>query len=327
MDQKPEFNVAKLDYLEYLKTLPNKSIDLICIDPPYGKIKGMQLSGQKKKIDWDQNIDWAIMFAEFKRVLKDGGTMDCFGQNPTYAQMILANLKEYKYELIWIKNNAAQGFHSDKMPLNFTENIAVFVHNESRDHKRTFNNIALKTTIDQKDHFCRWYAQQLFEWIGIKRRKIHEQLGHRKLEFFFCYTGKHFGLLSENLYNELIDVYKINQWKHFIPFSKLKQKWNSEKEQTKGIKLESAKYSQTLSNVLHVNKENEYLHPTQKPVELMEKLIMMFSNEGDNVLDCFMGSGSTAVAALKLNRNFYGCEIQEEYYQTSLKRIEKITLK
>lgn len=57
MDQKPEFNVAKLDYLEYLKTLPNKSIDLICIDPPYGKIKGMQLSGQKKKIDWDQNID------------------------------------------------------------------------------------------------------------------------------------------------------------------------------------------------------------------------------------------------------------------------------
>ena len=59
----------------------------------------------------------------------------------------------------------------------------------------------------------------------------------------------------------------------------------------------------------------------------MEKLIMMFSNEGDNVLDCFMGSGSTAVAALKLNRNFYGCEIQEESYQTSLKRIKKITLK
>ena len=138
---------------------------------------------------------------------------------------------------------------------------------------------------------------------------------------------KTFWFIGENLYNELIDVYKIDQWKRFIPFSKLKQKWNSEKEQTKGIKLESAKYSQTLSNVLHVNKENEYLHPTQKPVELMEKLIMMFSNEGDNVLDCFMGSGSTAVAALKLDRNFYGCEIQEEYYQASLKRIEKITLK
>ena len=52
MDQKPKFNVAKLDYLEYLKMLPNKSIDLVCIDPPYGKIKGMRLSVQKKKIDW-----------------------------------------------------------------------------------------------------------------------------------------------------------------------------------------------------------------------------------------------------------------------------------
>ena len=97
------------------------------------------------------------------------------------------------------------------MPLNFTENIAVFVHNESKDHKRTFNNIALKTAIDQNEHFCRWYAQQLFAWIGLTRRQIHERLGHRKLEFFFYYTGKHFGLLSAKLYQELITTFAINK--------------------------------------------------------------------------------------------------------------------
>jgi 16S rRNA G966 N2-methylase RsmD len=44
-------NIKNMDYIKYLKTLTNKSMDLICIDPPYGKINGMQLSGQKKKID------------------------------------------------------------------------------------------------------------------------------------------------------------------------------------------------------------------------------------------------------------------------------------
>jgi hypothetical protein len=96
------------------------------------------------------------------------------------------------------------------MPLNFTENIAVFIHNENKTNKRTFNNIAETQEINKTEHFCRWYAQQLLGFIGIKRRKLHERLGHRKLEFFFCYTGKHFGLISDKLYNELIEEFNIN---------------------------------------------------------------------------------------------------------------------
>lgn len=314
-------DIRNCDYRELLNSLPNKSVDLICIDPPYGKINGMKLSGQKKKVDWDFNINWNEMFNHFNRVIKDGGTIVCFGQQPTYSEMILANIKDFKYEIIWEKNNAAQGFHADKMPLCFTENIGVFIHNENKKNKRTFNNIAKKEEINNKVHFCRWYAQQLFEFIGLKRRKIHEKLGHRKLEFFFCYTGKHFGLLSLDLYNELIEKFKINNWKNFISYDELKRKWDSEKNRTKYIKLESHKYSKTLSNVLKVSKENEYLHPTQKPVELMEKLILMFSNENNIVLDCFMGSGSTGVAAIKNNRNFIGSELSSEYFEICKKRL------
>ena len=64
-------------------------------------------------------------------------------------------------------------------------------------------------------------------------------------------------------------------------------------------------------------------HPTQKPVALIEDLIEKHSNEGDTVLDCFAGSGTTGVAAKNLDRNFIGCEIDEEYYNKALERIEK----
>lgn len=68
-------------------------------------------------------------------------------------------------------------------------------------------------------------------------------------------------------------------------------------------------------------------HPTQKPLELMKDLILKHSNEGDLVVDCFSGSGSTAVACIKTNRNFKGCEISKEYYDKSVKRLEENNIK
>ena len=68
----------------------------------------------------------------------------------------------------------------------------------------------------------------------------------------------------------------------------------------------------------------ERFHPTQKPLSLFEELIKKHSNEGDIVLDTFAGSGTTAVACKKTNREFKGCEISESYYQKALQRIQRI---
>ncbi|WMX15273.1 site-specific DNA-methyltransferase [Aureispira sp. CCB-E] len=69
----------------------------------------------------------------------------------------------------------------------------------------------------------------------------------------------------------------------------------------------------------------EKVHPTQKPIELIEKLVLSATeNEGDTVLDCFAGSGTTAVACKRLNRNFVGFEIQEKYYNIALERIKAV---
>lgn len=65
---------------------------------------------------------------------------------------------------------------------------------------------------------------------------------------------------------------------------------------------------------------NEF-HPTQKPVNLMEYLIYKSSNEGDLVLDCFSGSGTTAIACHNMKRNFIGSELNKSFYDVSIERI------
>jgi site-specific DNA-methyltransferase (adenine-specific) len=71
------------------------------------------------------------------------------------------------------------------------------------------------------------------------------------------------------------------------------------------------------------NKVVGNLHPTQKPVALLEYLIKTYTNENEIVLDNTMGSGSTGVAAINTNRNFIGIELDEEYFNTAKNRIEQ----
>ena len=64
-------------------------------------------------------------------------------------------------------------------------------------------------------------------------------------------------------------------------------------------------------------------HPTQKPLKLIEQLILKHSHIDDTVLDCFFGSGTTAVAAYNTGRNFIGCELSKEYYEKAVERLAK----
>ncbi len=70
-------------------------------------------------------------------------------------------------------------------------------------------------------------------------------------------------------------------------------------------------------------KSNRAVHPTQKPVELMEYLIKTYTNEGDTVLDNCMGSGTTAIACINTNRNFIGFELDKHYYDIAKECIQK----
>ena len=75
------------------------------------------------------------------------------------------------------------------------------------------------------------------------------------------------------------------------------------------------------------DRQKSALHPTQKPVALLEYLIKTYTNEGETVLDFTMGSGSTGVACVNTNRNFIGIELDEGYFQIAKQRIENCNKK
>lgn len=75
---------------------------------------------------------------------------------------------------------------------------------------------------------------------------------------------------------------------------------------------------------LHPNNRGGKVHPTQKPLPLMEWIIEKYTNEGDTVLDPFMGSGTTGVAALKLGRKFIGIEKEPKYFTIAAQRITDV---
>jgi DNA modification methylase len=79
------------------------------------------------------------------------------------------------------------------------------------------------------------------------------------------------------------------------------------------------------SNVWHINPETRSKHPAPYPEELVDKLVRYYSYVGDVVLDPYMGSGTTAVVAKRLNRAFTGCELHDEYIQMTTARLNKTT--
>ena len=81
------------------------------------------------------------------------------------------------------------------------------------------------------------------------------------------------------------------------------------------------KYPKTLITFSNAN-QNGKVHPTQKPVALIEYLIKTYTNENELVLDFTMGSGTTGVACKNLNRNFIGIELDEKYFTIAKQRIE-----
>lgn len=91
-------------------------------------------------------------------------------------------------------------------------------------------------------------------------------------------------------------------------------------KQRKVSKIVDTKYPNQIITISNANQHGK-VHPTQKPVELMEYLIKTYTNEGEMVLDFTMGSGTTGVACNNLNRKFVGIEMDESYYNIAKKRI------
>lgn len=101
------------------------------------------------------------------------------------------------------------------------------------------------------------------------------------------------------------------------------QVYGKSKKNFKGDTLDK-KYPINLITFSKSAQKDMILHPTQKPVALLEYLIKTYTNEGDLILDFTMGSGSTGVACLNTNRRFIGIELDEKYFNIAKDRIEEL---
>lgn len=295
------------DCLEEMDNIPDGSVDLILTDPPYGTIKGMGLNNwDDKTTGWDDILDHERMMGHCGRVLRQGGAMVLFCQDPYTAKLMTETRHElpFSYRLTWLKNNFANCLLVNKAPVKYTEDVCVYFKN----HDET------------NSHPLRGYFKAVFDFIGTGKKSIIEKIGQRACHVFRL-DSPQFSLCTEPTYDALVEEYGIDRAVWFSPYSDLYEIEGQFKASTsRSFNLPDGQKFK--SNVLEYAKESKSFHPTQKPVELLEDLIKTYSNAGDMVLDFTMGSGSTGVACKNTKRNFIGIERDENYYNIARERLQ-----
>ena len=126
-------------------------------------------------------------------------------------------------------------------------------------------------------------------------------------------------------YADLIEHYHIDKMEDFQPFEELKRIDREFKDgytDPDPVVFNLPDGETYLSNVLEFSKDTDGFHPTQKPVALIRRLVLTYTNEGDTVLDNCMGSGTTAIACIKERRHFIGFELSKEYFDKAVRRIK-----
>jgi site-specific DNA-methyltransferase (adenine-specific) len=234
--------------LEVMKSIPDKSIDAIITDPPYGTTA----------CKWDSVIPFDLMWEQLNRVIKPNGAIVLFGSEPFSSALRMSNIKNYKYDWVWEKENSTGFQLANVMPLKLHENILVF--------SKGF-------TYPKSNNKMVYIPQGLIPNI-VKRNK----------------RGSKGGYLTDS-------GCKIDE---YVP-----------------------KFSNYPNSLLRFKRDKEKIHPTQKPLELMEYLIKTYTNENETVLDFTMGSGSTIVACLNTNRNGIGIEMDDKYFEIANNRVEQ----
>ena len=104
------------DCLEIMKDIPDKSIDMILCDLPYGTTA----------CKWDVIIPFDKLWEQYNRIIKDNGAIVLFGSEPFSSQLRMSNLKMYKYDWVWNKKKAGNIFLAKYQPMKIHENIMIF---------------------------------------------------------------------------------------------------------------------------------------------------------------------------------------------------------
>lgn len=228
--------------------LPDKSIDMVLCDLPYGTTS----------CKWDSIIPFDKLWEQYDRVIKNNGAIVLFATEPFSSYLRLSNIKEYKYDWKWIKSKVGNFLNCKNSPMKKYEDIVVF----------SKGNIA-----NGSKNMMKYYPQGLIE-VNKKCNNVNKSRKGTTIEERPCRQGVYI-----------------------------------------------QKYTGYPNNILEFKSEDG-LHPTQKPVPLLEYLIKTYTNESEIVLDNCMGSGSTAIACINTNRKYIGFELDKNYFDIANSRVQ-----
>lgn len=301
------------DSLDILKKIPDGSVSLILTDPPYHTTKKRNIYGDTFFREDADYLSWISEYAkEWKRILKPNGSIFCFCSSAMAAKLEAVFSSEFNIlsQIVWTKPNAP-GFNGWKQKM-------------------------------KKEALRQWYAHT--ERIIFMEPAVEGNLNRSFFGDYLRSARKELNMTAHTL-TEMVGAYgKVNHggavsnWEagRNVP-SREQYERLCEAFYQKG-RTEPMPAYEDIIRPFHVNKNMEFTdvwtfenirpykgkHPAEKPVKMLEHAILATTYEGDIVLDCFAGSGSTAVAALKNNRRSVSIEIDQHWTEqitTLLKRL------
>ena len=284
----PDFEFYNADSLLKMQELKSETINCILIDPPYKYLKN-----QKLEVDFDETI----FFNEAKRVLKNDGFIVMFGRGTSFYRWN-NKLSElgfiFKEEIVWNKKYTS----SPVTPISRVHET-ISIHSKN---KGVVNNDVKIPYLESK---------QDIDSIKMDIKRILSAIGN---------------------------VDSLNAIIHYLETGEIGiSKRNRPVGNGITVQSELPKLDRGATNVMSICEGFKFksivnelpdrfssIHPTQKPVRLLEQLLALTTKEGDLVLDAFAGSCSTGHACLNAKRKFIGYEIDREYFEKAVERIKTV---
>jgi DNA modification methylase len=315
------------DCFDVFPFIEDKSIDAIICDLPYGTTA----------CAWDIIIPFEKLWKEYDRVLKDKGSIILTASQPFTSILLMSNLKWFSHEWIWEKEMGSNFMLANKQPLKIHESILVF-NRPINEVKNDFGKYS-----DIRDYF-----QEERKKTNLSYKEINEKcfgsasngggmasniLTSHKKGWSFPSKEKYEALQKIGICNTPYEALKNEYLKAF----EIDRTYNPIKTGGKPYVIKQGGVSDVYGNkennittenngdrfptsILKIKRDKEKVHPTAKPLELMEYLVKTYTNEGDMVLDNTMGSGTTNLACIKLNRKSIGIEKEKQYYDVAVRR-------
>ena len=305
--------VAEGDSLVLLRSLPTHSVSLILTDPPYHATKKQNIFGDTAFAEDQHYLEWMAEYAvEWRRVLRPNGSLFCFCDSSMSARLEVLFSKGFNVlsHVVWTKPNDP-GFDGWKGKMKKEALRQWYAHSEriifaetaveGNLHRSSFAQLLrdLRTQAGLSMHELTAiigahgkvnHGGAVSNWEAGRNTPSREQ--YDKMRAAILSTGR---VASMPVYEEAIRVFSIDGSKEFTDV------W-------------------TFPSV----RPYKGKHPAEKPAPMLEHAIAATTFPGDVVLDCFAGSGSTALAALKLGRYTVAMEIESHWATHIASRLQSV---